>query len=113
MVNSRFNRKTSNREKGDNKSTKEKGFISSFSHDFLGKLKFKIKNHRITAKTEFLDPTHKLFGKKNWEHFWSKFAPPKFLFVEYHRVTLKFYFEGFVKLLYNRNFSRKSLVKLI
>jgi hypothetical protein len=34
----------------------------------MGKLKFKIKNHRITTKTEFLDPTHKLFGKKNLLH---------------------------------------------
>ena len=52
------------------------------------KLKLKIKNHRITTKTKFLGPTHKLFGKKNLEQFWSKFAPPKFLLVEYLRVTL-------------------------
>ncbi len=62
--------------------------LSTFSF-YHGKLKFKIKNHRITTKTEFLGPTHKLIGKKNLEQFWSKFAPPKFLFVEYHRVTLQ------------------------
>ncbi len=52
---------------------------------FLGKLKFKIKNHKITTKTEFLGPAHKLFGKKNLEQFWSKFAPPEFPLIKYRK----------------------------
>ena len=46
-------------------------------NNYIGKLKFMIKNHRITTKTEFLGPTHKLFGEKNLEQFWSIFAPTK------------------------------------
>jgi hypothetical protein len=53
-----------------------------------GKLKFKIKDHRISIKTEISMPKLKAFRKKNLEHFWSKFAPPEFRFIEYHRVSL-------------------------
>jgi hypothetical protein len=53
------------------------------------KLKFKIKDHRISTKTEFAMPKLKVFRKKNLKHFWSKFgAPPEFWFIEYHRVSL-------------------------
>ena len=59
-----------------------------FGYDSLfGKLKFKIKNHRISTKAEFMGPKLKLFGKKNLEQFWSKFAPPELRLIEHHRVS--------------------------
>jgi hypothetical protein len=33
-------------------------------------------------------PKLKVFREKNLEHFWSKFAPPEFRFIEYHRMSL-------------------------
>ena len=53
----------------------------------LGKLKFKIKDHRISTKTEFSGLKIDFNRKKNLEHFWSKFAPPKIRFFEFHRVS--------------------------
>ncbi len=53
-----------------------------------GKLKLKIQDHRISTKTEFSMPKLKDFRKKNLEHFWRKFAPPEFRFIEFHRVSL-------------------------
>ena len=44
---------------------------------YNGKLKLKIKDHRITTKTQFTRPKLKVNRKKNLEQFWSKFAPPK------------------------------------
>ena len=55
---------------------------------FHGKLKFKIKNHRISTKIEFSGLKIDFIRKKNLEQFWSKFAPPKFRFIKYHRVPL-------------------------
>jgi hypothetical protein len=49
---------------------------------------FKIKDHKISTKTEFAMPKLVVFRKNNLEHFWSKFAPPEFRFIEYHRVSL-------------------------
>jgi hypothetical protein len=54
----------------------------------LDKLKFKIKYYRISTKTEFEKSKLEDFRKKKFEHFWSKFAPTEFRFVEYHGVFL-------------------------
>ena len=51
---------------------------------WVGKLKFKIKNHRISTKMEFSGLKIDFIRKKTW----SKFAPPKFRFIKYHRVSL-------------------------
>ena len=54
----------------------------------LGKMKFKVKDHRISTKTKDFRPKIDFIRKKNLEHFWSKIVRPKFRFIEYHRVSL-------------------------
>ncbi len=49
----------------------------------FGKLKFKIKNHRIRTKTEFSGLKIDLIRKKNLEQF-----RPKFRLIKYQRVSL-------------------------
>ena len=49
-------------------------FIGNSNMLVTGKLKFKIKDHRISTKTEFAIPNLQVFLKKYMDHFWSKFA---------------------------------------
>ena len=89
--------------------------ISAYHND-LDKLKFKIKDQKITAKTELERLKLKLFGKKKHRSIFGAYIR----FIGYHRVSLliltisgktwllftkkfefEFYFKHFVQLLLN------------